>query len=157
MTAARGAAAATRRRELFDRYTTIDRIPHLQQRLDALDTWWRFANGDRIDVDRLGELVDILGSVAGDHGHYRWLADTVEQYCHDAAIHLPTLEPATPRHRNPRRRHRTVTTNALPSVLSRGTCCAAIHRRGDVRKTAYPRRVTLSGVTANDDTLSARW
>ena len=42
--------AATRQRELFERYTTIDRIPHLQERLDALDTWWRFANGDKIDV-----------------------------------------------------------------------------------------------------------
>ncbi len=81
--------------ELFDRYTAIDRIPHLQQRLDALDTWWRFAKGDRIDVDRLGELVDILGNVAGDHGHYRGLADTVEQYCHDAGIHVSTPTAAT--------------------------------------------------------------
>ena len=94
--------------ELLDRYTTNDRIPHLQERLDALDTWWRFANGDKIDVPRLAEIVDILGNVDGDHGHYRWLADAVEQHCHDAGIHLPTLEPEAPRHRNARARHRPV-------------------------------------------------
>jgi hypothetical protein len=79
--------------ELFDRYG-CDRIPQLQQRLDALDTWWRFATGDRIAVGRLGELVDILSNVAGDHGHYRRLADTVWQYCHDAGIKVST--PSSP-------------------------------------------------------------
>ena len=57
--------------ELFARYKTVDRIPHLQERLDALDTWWRFANGDKIDVPRLAEVVDILDNVDGDHGRYR--------------------------------------------------------------------------------------
>ena len=73
-------------RELLDRYLTTDRIPQLQQRLDALDTWWRFATGDSIDVDRLGQLVDVLGAADGE-GQYRWLAEAVEQYCHDAGIH----------------------------------------------------------------------
>jgi conjugative relaxase-like TrwC/TraI family protein len=82
-------------RDLLDRYTTTDRIPLLQQRLDALDTWWRFTNGDTIDATRLGQLVDILHNVSGDQaGHCRWLADTVEQYCHTVDIHLPTtLQP----------------------------------------------------------------
>jgi hypothetical protein len=80
-------------RELLDRYTTIDRIPQLHRRLDALDTWWRFATGDAIDVGRLGELVDVLGTVDGDHERYRRLADTVQQYCHDAGIHLATVQP----------------------------------------------------------------
>ena len=82
--------------ELFERYKTTDRIPHLQERLDALDTWWRFANGDKINVPRLAEVVDILDNVDDDHGHYRWLADAVEQHCLDAGIHLPTLEPEAP-------------------------------------------------------------
>ena len=81
-------------RELLDRYTTTDRIPHLQERLDALDTWWRFATGDSIDVNRLGQLVDVLRTVDGD-GRLRWLADTVQQYCHDTGINLPTYEPVT--------------------------------------------------------------
>jgi hypothetical protein len=83
-------------RELLDRYTTTDRIPELHERLDALNTWWRFATGDSINIDRLGELVDVLGTVAGDQGRYRWLADTVEQYCHAAGIHLPTRQRETP-------------------------------------------------------------
>jgi conjugative relaxase-like TrwC/TraI family protein len=82
-------------RELLDRYTTTDRITQLRERLDALVTWWRFATGDSIDVDRLGQLVDVLGADAGD-SRFRWLADTVEQYCHDAGIPLPSLRPETP-------------------------------------------------------------
>jgi hypothetical protein len=81
-------------RELLDRYTTVDRIPHLHRRLDALDTWWRFATGDSVDVTRLGEMVDILGTVNDDHGQSRWLADSVEQYCHEAGIHLACVQPA---------------------------------------------------------------
>ncbi len=76
--------------ELLDRYSTTDRIPHLQERLDALDTWWRFANGDKLDVPRLAEILDILGNVDDHRGHYRWLADAVEQHAIDAGIHLPT-------------------------------------------------------------------
>ena len=61
-----------------------------------LDSWWRFAKGDKVDVPRLAEVVDILGNVDDYHGHYRWLGDAVEQHCHDAGIHLPTLKPETP-------------------------------------------------------------
>ena len=82
-------------RELLDRYATTDRIPQLHRRLDALDTWWRFATGDSIDVGQLGQLVDTFGSVDSD-ARFRWLVDTVEQYGHDAGIHLPSLQPATP-------------------------------------------------------------
>jgi conjugative relaxase-like TrwC/TraI family protein len=83
-------------RELLDRYTTSDRIPELRQRLDALDTWLRFANGDSINVDGLGKLVDVLRTVHGDQGKCRWLADAVEQYCHDVGIHLPSFQPQMP-------------------------------------------------------------
>jgi hypothetical protein len=82
--------------ELLDRYIGVDRIPHLTEQLQALDSWWRFALGDRIDVNQLSEIVDLLGTVDGDHGHYRWLAEAVEQYCHAAAIDLPSPESATP-------------------------------------------------------------
>jgi conjugative relaxase-like TrwC/TraI family protein len=82
--------------EVFDRYTTLDRIPYLQERLDALDTWWRFAKGDKVDVSRLAEIVDTLGNVDGDHRHYRWLAEAVEQHCIDAGVHLPTPELEAP-------------------------------------------------------------
>jgi conjugative relaxase-like TrwC/TraI family protein len=85
-------------RELLDRWTTTDRIPELHERLEALDTWWRFATGDTIDVDRLGPVVDALHYVTGDNaGRCQWLADTVEQYCDHAGLHLPTtLQPETP-------------------------------------------------------------
>jgi conjugative relaxase-like TrwC/TraI family protein len=79
--------------ERLDRYTGSDREPLLRKRLDALDDWWRFANGDRIDVIRLGELVDLLGSAADDQGQHRVLAEAVERYCHDAGIRLPTSRP----------------------------------------------------------------
>jgi conjugative relaxase-like TrwC/TraI family protein len=82
--------------ERLDRYTTIDRIPHLQERLDALDTWWRFAKGDTVDVPRLAEIVDILHNVNDNHGHYHWLSEAVEQHCHDTGIHLPALQPEVP-------------------------------------------------------------
>ncbi len=49
-----------------------------------------------MDVPKLGEVVDILGDVDGDRGHYRWLADAVEQHCLDAGIHLPNFEPEAP-------------------------------------------------------------
>jgi hypothetical protein len=80
--------------DVLDRYRG-DRVPQIEQRLDALDTWWRFANGDSIDVNRLGELVDVLANVADDHGEHRWLADTVERHCLDAGTHLPTPETET--------------------------------------------------------------
>jgi conjugative relaxase-like TrwC/TraI family protein len=79
----------------LDRWMTPS-IPQLEQRLDALDSWWRFANGDKLDVPRLAEIVDILGNVNDDHGRYRWLTDAVEQHCVDAGIHLPTLQPQAP-------------------------------------------------------------
>jgi conjugative relaxase-like TrwC/TraI family protein len=83
--------------EVLDRYTTVDRIPRLQDRLDALDTWWRFAKGDKLEVTRLAQVVDILHNVTGDHvERYGWLAEAVERYCHDAGIDVPTLQPATP-------------------------------------------------------------
>jgi conjugative relaxase-like TrwC/TraI family protein len=82
--------------ELLDRYTITDRISHLHQRLDALDTWWRFATGDSVAVTRLGEIVDILGNVNEHYGHYRCLAATVKQHAVDAGIELPTVEPALP-------------------------------------------------------------
>jgi hypothetical protein len=83
-------------RELLDRFTTSDRIPELQQRLGALDTWWRFAIGDSINVDGLGELVVVLRTVDGDQGKCHQLADAVELYCHDAGIHLASLQPEVP-------------------------------------------------------------
>jgi conjugative relaxase-like TrwC/TraI family protein len=79
----------------LDRWT-IPSIPQLEQRLDALDTWHRWAIGDRIDVPRVAEVVDILGNVNDDHRRHRWLAEAVEQHCLDAGVHLPTLEPDTP-------------------------------------------------------------
>jgi hypothetical protein len=111
---------ACRRHEIrgvFDRYTTIDRIPHLEQRLSALDTWWRFAKGDKVDVLRLAEIVDILHNVDGDDGHYRWLADTVEQHCLDAGVHLPT-----PRTRNPRRRAAQARRRAVTTIIVDARC-----------------------------------
>ena len=76
--------------ELLDRYTTTDWIPHLRERLDALDTWWRFAKGDKLDVPLLAEILDTLGNVNDHRGHYRWLTDVVEQHAIDAGIQLPT-------------------------------------------------------------------
>ena len=79
--------------ELLDQYTSINRIPGLKERLDALDMWWRFANGGSIGVKRLSETVDIFTNVDGDQAeHHRWLADAVEQHCLDADLHLPTPE-----------------------------------------------------------------
>jgi hypothetical protein len=84
-------------RELLDRYTTTDRIPELHERLDALDAWWRFATGDTVDATTLGELVDVLANVTGDHAErFRLLAEAVGRFCRDAGINLPTLEPVAP-------------------------------------------------------------
>ena len=56
--------------ELLDRYTSINRIPGLKERLDALDMWWRFANGGSIGVKRLSEIVDVA-DVDGRHRRRR--------------------------------------------------------------------------------------
>jgi hypothetical protein len=53
-------------------------------------------SADQSSVDRLGELVENLANESDDCGQCRWLADTVYQYRHDAAINLPMLEHATP-------------------------------------------------------------
>ena len=103
--------------ELFDRYTTTDRIPHLQERLDALDTWWRFAKGDKIDVPRLAEVVDIL-----DRRRRRPRAVPVARRRRRAVLprrRHPPPNPRTrdPRHRTARPRHRAVTTTAAPRVV----------------------------------------
>jgi hypothetical protein len=83
--------------DLFDRYTTTDPIPPLQQRLDAFDTWWRFATGDSIDVTRFDAIVDTLGRVDDDdQGRYRWLAEAVTQYAIDAGLRTPASEPKVP-------------------------------------------------------------
>ena len=92
--------AATTRGTL-DRYTTIDRIPQLHRGSTPSTPGGGSPQATRSTSTRLGEIVDILGSVDGDHGRYRWLADTVEQYCHDAGIHLPTVEPELPASNHP--------------------------------------------------------
>jgi hypothetical protein len=59
--------------------------------------------GDSVDVDRLGEIVDLLHNVTGDHaGRYRWLTEAVEQHATDAGIHLPTPRPEAPGTEAPR-------------------------------------------------------
>jgi hypothetical protein len=90
---------ALRRHDLlavFDHHTAPEQVPHLQQRLDALDTWWRFATGDSIDVNRLGAVVDTLGRVDDDRGRHRWLAQAVTQHAIDAGLHHPAAGPDVP-------------------------------------------------------------
>jgi hypothetical protein len=86
----------------FERLARIDQweigwIPDLKDRVNALDTWWRWANGDSIRTERLAEVVDILVDAGGDHaGRYRLLGQAIEQFCRDAGTHLPSLEPEPP-------------------------------------------------------------
>jgi conjugative relaxase-like TrwC/TraI family protein len=88
------AVRSDRALQLLDRYT-VDLIPDLQQRLDALDTWWRFAHGDQLDAHRLTQIIDTLHNVTGDDAErFRWLTHTVKQHCFDAGIQLPTTEVA---------------------------------------------------------------
>ena len=69
---------------LIDQYQ-LDRIPHLAAQVDALDTWRRWAWGDSIDVQPLGEAVDTLVSAGG---HYRALAQAVQEWSGHAGIRL---------------------------------------------------------------------
>lgn len=82
--------------ELLDRWTTADHIADLARQVDALDTWWRFARGDTINLDRLADTVDTLSNVDDPHGRWGWLIDTVDQFWLDTGVHLPTVASAVP-------------------------------------------------------------
>jgi hypothetical protein len=81
---------------LLDRWTTRS-IPQLEQRLDALDTWQRWAIGDGLDVPRLGNVVHTLLDASGDHAsHFHSLGEAMKNWCVDAGIDLPTPKPPAP-------------------------------------------------------------
>jgi hypothetical protein len=85
---------------VFDRYRA-DCIPQLQRRIDALDTWRRWAWGDSINTGPLADTVHTLIHTGGDDdGRFRALAQTIQDWAVDADIHLPGAAPpiATPLH-----------------------------------------------------------
>jgi conjugative relaxase-like TrwC/TraI family protein len=76
-----------------DRHT-LHQIPELEQRRDALDTWYRWAAGGTVDASHLGAAIDSLITATGPHAdHARVLGQLAQQWAASAGIDLPTAEP----------------------------------------------------------------
>jgi hypothetical protein len=82
----------------------VERIPLLEDRLGALDTWSRWANGDTINVEQLGDAVHTLLEATGEvASRYHVLGQTLQHWVTDAGVRrtkpdsaIRTLEVAGP-------------------------------------------------------------
>jgi DNA transposition AAA+ family ATPase len=71
---------------------TFDQVPDLRRQVEALDTWGRWAGGDTMNVQRLGDAVEQLNVNRRDQhaDRFRALGEAVRGWAGDAGIDLGT-------------------------------------------------------------------
>jgi hypothetical protein len=72
---------------------TFDQLPHLRQHVDALDTWGRWAHGNNVDLQRVGDIATTLtGCSRWDPrvDQYRTLGQAIHDWAEHTHIELPT-------------------------------------------------------------------
>ena len=72
---------------------TVDHVAALRRQVESLDLWGRWAGGDTVNVQRLGDIVEQLTSISRRDEHadqFQTLGQTVRDWAGDAGIDLPT-------------------------------------------------------------------
>jgi hypothetical protein len=72
---------------------TLDGVPDLRQQVEALELWNRWARGDTINVQQLGDTVAQLTSHGRRDEHadqFRQIGQAAQDWAEDAGIDLPT-------------------------------------------------------------------
>ena len=72
---------------------TVDHVAALRQQVESLDLWGRWAGGDTVNVQQLGDIVEQLTSISRRDEHadqFQTLGQTVRDWAGDAGIDLPT-------------------------------------------------------------------
>ena len=72
---------------------TVDHIAALRRQVESLDLWGRWAGGDTINVQQLGDIVEQLTNISRRDEHadqFQSLGQTVRDWAGDAGIDLPT-------------------------------------------------------------------
>ena len=72
---------------------TVDHIAALRRQVESLDLWGRWAGGDTVNVQQLGDIVEQLTNISRRNEHadqFQTLGQTVRDWAGDAGIDLPT-------------------------------------------------------------------
>ena len=72
---------------------TLDQVPVLRRQVEALELWNRWARGDTINVQQLGDTIEQLTSHSRRDEHadqFRALGQAAHDWADDAGIDLPT-------------------------------------------------------------------
>ena len=72
---------------------TVDHVAALRRQVESLDLWSRWAGGDTVNVQQLGDIVEQLTSISRRDEHadqFRALGQAVRDWADDAGIDLPT-------------------------------------------------------------------
>ncbi len=72
---------------------TVDHIAALRRQVESLDLWGRWAGGDTVNVQQLGDIVEQLTNISRRNEHadqFQALGQTVRDWAGDAGIDLPT-------------------------------------------------------------------
>ena len=78
---------------------TVDHVAALRRQIESLDLWGRWAGGDTVNVQQLGDIVEQLTSISRRDEHadqFQALGETVRDWAGDAGIDLPTATRSTP-------------------------------------------------------------
>jgi hypothetical protein len=74
---------------------TVDHVAARRRQVESLDLWRRWAGGDTINVEQLGDIVEQLTSVSHRDEHadqFQTLGQTVRDWADDADIDLHAAE-----------------------------------------------------------------
>ena len=72
---------------------TVDHVAALRRQIETLDLWGRWAGGDTVNVQQLGDVVEHLTSISRRDEHadqFQALGETVRDWAGGADIELPT-------------------------------------------------------------------
>ena len=96
---------------------TLDQVPVLRRQIEGLELWSRWARGDTINVQQLGDTIAQLTSHSRRDEHadqFRALGQAANDWADDAGIDLPTRGRHTRTARTSRARTRPVSATNVP-------------------------------------------
>ncbi len=83
---------ALHRHDMRQQHHTVDHIAALRRQVESLDLWSRWAGGDTVNVQQLGDIVEQLTHISRRDEHadqFHALGETVRDWAGDAGIDLP--------------------------------------------------------------------